>query len=94
MVFNGNLDLSHFSSPEQAGKSVESFPFIKKRVRILSGATEVKEKSNGIVYWMSRDQRIQGELINWKTFYRPFFKCIQPHSQDESLRNPFLVLID
>ncbi|CAG0889189.1 unnamed protein product, partial [Darwinula stevensoni] len=43
-----------------AGKSVESFPFIKKRVRILSGATEVKENSSGIVYWMSRDQRIQG----------------------------------
>jgi len=44
---------------------VADFKFNKKRVRMLSKATEVPETSAGIVYWMSRDQRVQGNLIGF-----------------------------
>lgn len=46
----------------KAGKSVLDFDYKKKRVRILSKSSNVKENSNGIVYWMSRDGRVQD---NW-----------------------------
>uniref|UniRef100_A0A336L2S2 Deoxyribodipyrimidine photo-lyase n=1 Tax=Culicoides sonorensis TaxID=179676 RepID=A0A336L2S2_CULSO len=42
--------------------SILDFDFKKKRIRILSDAKEVPEKTNGVVYWMSRDQRVQD---NW-----------------------------
>lgn len=44
-------------------ESVAAFRFNKKRVRVLSEATQIPENTNGLVYWMSRDQRVQG-LIN------------------------------
>lgn len=40
--------------------SVAEFKFNKKRVRVLSKAQDFAEDSNGVVYWMSRDQRVQG----------------------------------
>lgn len=43
--------------------SVAEFKFNKKRVRILSKAKDFPDGTNGVVYWMSRDQRIQGEVI-------------------------------
>lgn len=42
--------------------SILDFDFKKKRVRVLSDAKEVAENSNGVVYWMSRDVRVQD---NW-----------------------------
>lgn len=42
-------------------ESVAAFRFNKKRVRVLSEATDIPDNSNGIVYWMSRDQRVQGK---------------------------------
>ena len=49
-------------------KSVSDFKFNKKRTRVLTGPDieEIKTNSNGIVYWMSRDQRIQD---NWALLY-------------------------
>lgn len=44
-------------------ESVAAFRFNKKRVRVISEATQIPENSKGIVYWMSRDQRVQG-IIN------------------------------
>lgn len=41
-------------------ESVAAFRFNKKRVRVLSEATQIPENTNGLVYWMSRDQRVQG----------------------------------
>lgn len=41
-------------------ESVAAFRFNKKRVRILSETKEIPENSKGLVYWMSRDQRVQG----------------------------------
>lgn len=43
-------------------KSILDFKFAKSRARILNDQSEVKEKSNGIFYWMFRDQRVQD---NW-----------------------------
>lgn len=42
--------------------SILDFDFRKKRIRILSTATEVKDNAKGVVYWMSRDRRVQD---NW-----------------------------
>lgn len=42
--------------------SILDFDFKKKRVRVLSDAKEVREESNGVIYWMSRDVRVQD---NW-----------------------------
>lgn len=37
--------------------------FNKKRLRFLSDAEKVKQGSKGVLYWMSRDQRVQGENV-------------------------------
>lgn len=43
--------------------SVAEFKFNKKRVRVLSKTQDFPDDSNGVVYWMSRDQRVQGKCI-------------------------------
>ena len=43
--------------------SVAKFKFNKKRVRVLSKAEDFPDDSKGVVYWMSRDQRVQGILF-------------------------------
>jgi hypothetical protein len=48
-------------------ESISVFKFNKKRVRVLSNATEIPEDSQGILYWMSREQRVQGNYFNIKT---------------------------
>lgn len=47
---------------KETAKSILDFDFKKKRVRILSDAKEVDENKKGVVYWMSRDARVQD---NW-----------------------------
>ena len=42
-------------------ESVADFKFNKKRVIVLSTAQEIPENSSGILYWMSREQRVQGK---------------------------------
>uniref|UniRef100_A0A8C6X9W6 Deoxyribodipyrimidine photo-lyase n=1 Tax=Naja naja TaxID=35670 RepID=A0A8C6X9W6_NAJNA len=49
-----------------AGASVADFPYNKKRVRLMSPAPDLKEGARGIMYWMSRDQRVQD---NWAFLY-------------------------
>ncbi|XP_055919969.1 deoxyribodipyrimidine photo-lyase [Eupeodes corollae] len=46
----------------KAGESITDFSFKKKRVRILSDATDVPENAEAILYWMDRDARVQD---NW-----------------------------
>lgn len=46
----------------ETSKSVLDFDFKKKRIRILSGSDNVKSNSNGVLYWMSREFRVQD---NW-----------------------------
>lgn len=55
-------------------KTIQDFPFNKKRLKVLSSASEIADKRNGIVYWMSRNQRIED---NWALLY----------SQSLALRN-------
>lgn len=47
---------------QRTAKSILEFKFNKSRARILNGLSEVKSGSNGIIYWMFRDQRVQD---NW-----------------------------
>lgn len=35
--------------------------FNKKRLRFLSDTEKIKQGSEGVLYWMSRDHRVQGE---------------------------------
>jgi hypothetical protein len=48
--------------------SVLAFPFNHHRVRFLSDAEAVANNSKGILYWMSRNQRVQGKNKNLSIF--------------------------
>jgi hypothetical protein len=43
-------------------RSVLSVPFNMRRTRVLSQTKSLPLGSNGILYWMSREQRVQGLL--------------------------------
>ena len=47
---------------EDTAKSILEYKFNKKRVRIVSQEQMVPDSCEGIVYWMSRDSRVQD---NW-----------------------------
>lgn len=80
--------------------SIIDFNFNKKRVKILSKATEVIEGSKGILYWMFRDGRIQD---NWALLFAQKLAlknrlplhvcyCILPKFLDATIRHyKFLV---
>ena len=40
--------------------NVMDFKFNKKRCRIISKSMDIGDYKGGILYWMSRDQRVQG----------------------------------
>lgn len=72
---SSTLEESHYSNFIESlqekrlrcASSVREFPFIKKRVRILSTVIEVREGCLGpVIYWMSRDMRVQD---NWAFLY-------------------------
>ncbi|XP_056421480.1 deoxyribodipyrimidine photo-lyase-like [Hyla sarda] len=48
------------------GTSVSEFKFNKKRVRLVSAEADLEDDALGIVYWMSRDQRVED---NWAFLY-------------------------
>nr|XP_012148996.1 PREDICTED: deoxyribodipyrimidine photo-lyase-like isoform X2 [Megachile rotundata] len=50
---------------ENASESIMTFPFNKKRVRLLSELNDVKD-CKGILYWMFRDIRVQD---NWALLF-------------------------
>ncbi|XP_053662242.1 deoxyribodipyrimidine photo-lyase [Anopheles marshallii] len=47
---------------KMTAKSILDFDFSKKRVRILSDAKSIEDGKRGVLYWMSRDVRVQD---NW-----------------------------
>lgn len=47
-------------------KSVIDFAFNKKRVRLLTNVEDIPANTNGVLYWMTRDQRVQD---NWSLLY-------------------------
>ncbi|GIY36083.1 deoxyribodipyrimidine photo-lyase [Caerostris darwini] len=46
--------------------SIKEFKFNKKRVRVLSEAKDISDNAQAVIYWMSRDQRVQD---NWAFLY-------------------------
>jgi deoxyribodipyrimidine photo-lyase len=50
----------------KCAKSILEFPFNNKRLKVLSSAKTVPTGKNGIVYWMSRNQRVDD---NWGLLY-------------------------
>ncbi|KAG8445046.1 hypothetical protein GDO86_009983 [Hymenochirus boettgeri] len=65
MGSGGLLDAVKKSRMETAC-SISEYKFNKKRVRLISTETDLKDDAQGIVYWMSRDQRVQD---NWAFLY-------------------------
>lgn len=45
---------------KQTGESILEFKFNKDRCRLLSKSMDIGDRGGGILYWMSRDQRVQG----------------------------------
>lgn len=35
----------------------------KKRIRVISDTEKIKQGSEGVLYWMSRDHRVQGKSL-------------------------------
>jgi deoxyribodipyrimidine photo-lyase len=54
------------SNRTKVAKSIQDFPFNRKRTKILSDVKLIGEKKNGIVYWVSRNQRVED---NWALLY-------------------------
>lgn len=50
----------------KVARSIQDFPFNRKRLKVLSDVKEIVENRNGIVYWMSRNQRVED---NWALLY-------------------------
>ena len=46
---------------EGCAASVKEFRFNKKRVKVLTEAQDFPDDAKGVLYWMSRDQRVQGK---------------------------------
>lgn len=57
-------------------ESVAVFRFNKKRVRVLSEATQIPDNSKGLVYWMSRDQRVQGNSNTKKQKHKALYSIL------------------
>ncbi|RXG51484.1 Deoxyribodipyrimidine photo-lyase [Armadillidium vulgare] len=54
------------SERNEVARSITDFSFNKNRVRMLSKQLNIPEKCDGVVYWMSRDQRVQD---NWALLF-------------------------
>ena len=44
----------------ETAESILDFKFNKNRCRLLSKSMDIGDRGGGILYWMSRDQRVQG----------------------------------
>jgi hypothetical protein len=71
--------------------SVLTFPFSQHRCRILSESKELPVDSQGILYWMSREQRVQGKIFklefNSNTFKIIFFSNLQTTGRFYTLKS-------
>ena len=45
---------------EKCAADISRFKFNKNRCRLVSESMEMTDRGGGILYWMSRDQRVQG----------------------------------
>lgn len=51
---------------KQMRKDNWEMKFNKKRLRFISDTQKIKQGSEGVLYWMSRDQRVQGKNLKEK----------------------------
>lgn len=54
------------SNRTKVARSIQDFPFNKRRTKVLSDVKLIGENRSGIVYWMSRNQRVED---NWALLY-------------------------
>ena len=54
--------LAYYSEKRRSAQPAggKEFRFNKKRVRVISEAKDIPEDCKGVVYWMFRDQRVEG----------------------------------
>lgn len=45
---------------QKCAVDITRFKFNKNRCKLLSKSPEIGENGGGVLYWMSRDQRVQG----------------------------------
>lgn len=80
--------------------SIKDFKFNKKRVKILSEAKDIPENAHSVLYWMSRDQRVQD---NWAFLYAQHLAlkldiplcvcfCLVPKFLDATIRHYHFML--
>nr|XP_009680452.1 PREDICTED: deoxyribodipyrimidine photo-lyase-like isoform X2 [Struthio camelus australis] len=62
----GKLEEAVQEARQKAAPSVQDFKYNKKRVRLISQGSDLKDGAKCILYWMSRDQRVQD---NWAFLY-------------------------
>lgn len=73
----GSLEAAVREARRRAAPSVRDFRYNKQRARLVSRGSELKEGAECILYWMCRDQRVQGRSrpralqcwVLWGGFY-------------------------
>jgi hypothetical protein len=65
LEFLANIDLKR----RKCADNILKFKFNKKRCRLLSKSMELGDSGGGVLYWMSREQRVQGNKIRKLTEY-------------------------
>nr|XP_032801147.1 deoxyribodipyrimidine photo-lyase-like isoform X2 [Petromyzon marinus] len=92
---SGNFEEQISKTRAALASSVLEFRFNKKRVRAVSNADDMAANASGILYWMSRDQRVQD---NWALLYAqrlalkqrlPLYVCfcLVPKFMDATIRH-------
>ena len=72
LVTNVDIVSSIEAKRKKKAASVIEFKFNKKRCRIISKSMDIGDRGGGILYWMSRDQRVQGiHKLKINALYRP-----------------------
>lgn len=56
----GTLEAAVREARRRTAPSVRDFRYNKQRARLVSRGSELKEGAECILYWMCRDQRVQG----------------------------------
>ena len=56
--FLANIELKR----KKCSDNILEFKFNKKRCRLLSKSMELGDSGGGVLYWMSREQRVQGSF--------------------------------
>lgn len=58
LEFLANIDLKR----RKCSDNILDFKFNKRRCRLLSKSMELGDSGGGVLYWMSREQRVQGSI--------------------------------